>query len=740
MFNKLTLLVSVFLCLSCITYAQLQPCSTDEQYHKLLIQYPQLADYEEQFESQLKEKIGHKTTATDDTTFYDVPIVVHVVHDYGVENINDDALYTAAAYWATIYVKQYPDTIDVIPPFIPYIGNPRMRLHLATIDPNGKPTKGIVRFNSYLTKGGDDQAKFEQWPPNMYINIWIVNGFSAANAGAAAYAQPPFIFPYAPFYDGIICLYSYTNPTTMTIPHEMGHVMNLKHTWGNTNSAGVACGDDNVDDTPPTKGHNPSFCAPAALYDTVCAMNYSKTYFSVLSGLVDSLVDYPDTTNAQNIMDYTYCDKMFTKGQCVRMRAALTSPTAGRNNLITPANLAATGALAPMPDLPPVADFVVNRATGAVGVVTDTRTRFMTFNNSCGFQFRNASWNDTVWDVQWIFSNGATTPTATSMTTVDNKFSTPGWVTVQLIANSNAGSDTFTNANAVYAADTTSAGGLSYAQHFSNAGDIANWPMFNYYNNQFRWEYYYGAGLGDSSCIRYHSFDTSGRVTGIAIGDHDDIFTPAFNLADATGTVYLNFYTAGAYTTHGIGTYDPRQQDSLQVDVSINGGIQWVKIAGFRTTDLENNGNSGTEFVPTSPDQWKGRAVTVPPAYFTNNTFFRFRYWPGNMGNDLYLDNFTLSPYTVGVKEIVSSGSAFSIFPNPSANGCKLAFKTGNDGTVNYCIKDLTGKVMYSVSKEFAPNTIGEEDITRSLTPAAGMYFVTLTIDGVNMTQKLVVY
>ncbi|MBK6331008.1 MAG: hypothetical protein IPF62_11000 [Bacteroidetes bacterium] len=39
--------------------------------------------------------------------------------------------------------------------------------------------------------------------------------------------------------------------------------------------------------------------------------------------------------NVQNIMDYSYCDRMFTIGQGDRMITALTSTTAQRNSLIT---------------------------------------------------------------------------------------------------------------------------------------------------------------------------------------------------------------------------------------------------------------------------------------------------------------------------------------------------------------------------------------------------------------------
>ncbi len=287
MTNKMILFVFAIMCMAGGTFAQ-KTCSTDEHYQRLLAQYPQLAEMETQYNNQLRQadhRCAGATSATD-TTIYDIPLVIHVIHDYGPENVPDDTLYAAAAVWASVYMKQNADTSEVIPTYaglIPnsnkrYIGNPRIRLHLATIDPNGNPTKGILRFNSYLTQTGDDQAKFGDWPQNKYVNIWFINAFGEADAGAAAYAYlPPTVGFIGTDYDGVICLASYANylqgeyDDNKTVPHELGHVLNLEHPWGNTNQPATACGDDLVDDTPPTKGHNPTGCSAVSLYDTSCA-------------------------------------------------------------------------------------------------------------------------------------------------------------------------------------------------------------------------------------------------------------------------------------------------------------------------------------------------------------------------------------------------------------------------------------------------------------------------------------
>lgn len=435
-------------------------------------------------------------------------------------------------------------------------------------------------------------------------------------------------------------------------------------------------------------------------------------------------------------MDYTYCANMFTIGQCFRMREAITSSVAGRNNLITASNVAATGALAPMPDLPPVADFFVGRAT-VTGVVTDKKTKFLTFTHEGKFTFGNASWNDTVSSVRWQFSNGASTPVSTSMTNVENKFSVPGWVTVTLTATSNAGSNTIVNTNTVYAADTTPVGGMGYSQAFSNEGHVLKWPMINYYENQFKWGFYSGGGKGDNGCVGYRSYDAVNVAYGEASGDYDDFFTPAFNLAGVSGDAYVNFYTAGA-SRNGRSS-DTR--DSMELQVSTSGGARWVKLAGYNGVDLANNGNRVGNFVPSSTTDWVGRSVSIPEIYRGSQTFFRFRYYPGERGNNQYIDDFRISSLPVNIQNLANNQqSELIIYPNPSSNGTNIAFKTGNDGTASYVIRDMAGKVIFTAKKSSLPNTIVNDFISRTEIPNAGIYFLTLVNEQINITKKLTVY
>lgn len=715
---------------------QLQPCKTDE-HHRLMQQR-----YISRVQARTTE--GHTaaktTSAVDDTITYDVPCVVHIVHDYGAENLTDDSVFTFFNNWAAAFLGQNPDTADVIPTWKPHIGNSKIRLHLATKDPAGNPTKGITRRMSYLTDYGGEQAKFDNWPHDKYVNIWFIRSID----GAIAYAYFPSGGETYPYYDGAISMANSAN-YMQTIPHELGHLFYLPHIWGN-GTCGMDCsGTDSVADTPPTKGHPVTYCVASALYDTACALGYVAHYTDMLGA--DSVVDYPDTVNAQNIMDYTFCPKMFTRGQSARMRHTLTTAEAGRNNLVTPANVAATGALAPRPDLLPIPDYIPTAAPGPT--MPSERTYFLSIGNPNYFQFHNESWNDTITAVNWAFSTGASYPTIAGAGYVANRFSLPGWVTITLTATSNAGTGTLVDTKAVYSADTTPVGGVGYSQSFGSMASVANWPMFNYYRNAFLWQPYSGAGKDDAFCVRFRSFDTSctappalNRIVGTAVGDHDDMFTPAFDLAGVTGDLYVNFYVSGGSTLAGIGSFDPLVLDTLELYVTNNGGISWQRIGLMDGYELQNNGTFGMEFVPGALTlaTWDSKSFAIPTAYRTRNTYFRFRYRPGNTGNNTYLDNFSISGMSAAMQDaFVASGNSLGIVPNPSNGACSLVFHTGNEAAVPYSITDMAGRQVHAGALRVQPNTMVSEPVQWPAAPVPGIYFVTVVVDGMTHTSKLIV-
>jgi Pregnancy-associated plasma protein-A/Secretion system C-terminal sorting domain len=745
------------------------PCKTDAMTKIYQQQHPELAVYEKQLEEQTANyikntgigKVAKKTTASthNDTDYYDIPLVVHVIHNYGSEFLPDNKIYRLVDEMNRFYDLRY-NYSAVIAPFQKYIGKAKIRFHLATIDPNGNPTNGITRHLSYLTYGYDDNAKLDQWSPTSYVNIWFENVIGATTTGGiiVAYATPPSSAASYPPSDGIICNYSFINDTNGghaggSIDHEMGHVFNLKHTFGSTNNPHTNktgdCGDDDgVDDTPPTEGN----LGGCSLYDSVCATNYFKVYTDIHGN--DSLVNYPDTSNEQNIMNYADCKVMFTKGQVQRMRAALNSDIGGRNNLWDSLNLVKTGALAPRVDLKPIPEFNATPISGTLSSTTYMDRNFYFTFPGTDVMFVNHSWNDTVTAVNWTFSNTAAVPTSTAMGSVTNHFTDPGWVTLTMtVSGNNSGDATKTWNRAVFVADNEGTNGHGYVQEF-NGADTAKWPMFNYYNNNLKWQYS-DAGFYDNSGVMYNGYDDRINplmgiypATGNPRGDYDDFFTIPFDLSAFPDGCSLNFFYSGASRSSN----SLNINDELDIDYSTGKNNVWTNLKVMKKTELCNKGSMATPYKPLNMGDWNWMSINIPGGAKTNYTVFRFRYKPGiavgydgtvatgsfSSGNNFYMDRISISPWAAGTAPVKMGNNDMVVSPNPTKGNAYVLINDAINTTAKIIVTDITGKVVYTTTQDLNGSTTRVE-IPQNSISVSGMYIVQVVTGSQVHTQKLVV-
>lgn len=895
------------------------PCGTDEEYQRQLAAHPEIAERNDALNFEIATKLSKMSekdlspfakTTDDGSVVYDVPMVFHFVHDYGSEYLPDSDVEKCVSDLNKIFNKRNADTINVISPYkgfihnssTRYIGNARITWHLATKDPKGNPTNGITRRRSYLARTASDLAKYDQWPPNNYMNIWVIGTFGGAiESNVLAYSIFPANADVTPYYDGVITKAGSLNFDN-TIAHELGHSLNMIHVWGNIAvDVGGCGGDDLVDDTPPTKGHLSAGCAPTvlALYDTSC-LTYTKpvgklrldstiigsgstakilisadtstskgitfknrtastinsfsfypaaavgsTYkigltrnnilidsVTVVSTVIDSvqvvshkfklppsdtatnfklfflqnpgalrdtltpalagfprgfngtvllksvesdnyynffydwkitygyykiytpdsLVDYPDTTNTQNVMDYSHCSFMFTNGQVERMRAALTSPIANRSSLITPENLANTGALATPPALKPKAEYSVDKGVGSSGIFAAEPSYFLCADNAAAlysFKFTDRSWQAAATSKNWILTNGATstTPVGGVITT---KFATPGWASVKLVAGNSVGVDTFETMPSVYVADPNAINPIGYWQDFANETENAKWPIFNYYNNRYKWEIA-DRGVYDGKSIRYRSYDDRSfpeTTLGDPAGDFDDFFTPAFDLS-VLGAVNgnLNFMYSGAYAT----TNPALMKDVLEIAYSTNCGATWTNLKTMKDAELQTVGTVAIgEFKP-SWDEWRPISIDLKSGSSTirnNRVFFRFRYKPSSRpvgtaayasGNNFYIDRINISDNPLSVNEMILGDKKAALAPNPATTNTFVLFQKPN-AHVKIEVMDMTGKLVYSIDTKVDQSNARVE-IPAAQLGAKGVYLVRISgDDNLNQTEKLIVY
>lgn len=497
---------------------------------------------------------------------------------------------------------------------------------------------------------------------------------------------------------------------------------------------------------------------------------YNGLYDLVIShGYVKNCIDYPDTVNTQNIMDYSYCPLMFTELQVERMRASLSSNVGGRSNLVKDTTHVRTGILSslggsykPNNDMKPIPDFSVELSNGFAGRM---RTYYM-----CGsetFKFQNRSWRDTVTSSTWTFSNGATNNNVSQSqfqiegySDVTTSFTEYGWVDITLTATgNNTGDSTETRKAVVYAADPDFKinplnGFFMEFQKDDNSAynDLNKWPIFNYYNNDYQWKVVDNVGYYDKSCIKFTGYDT--RVfpksyTGTPLGDFDDFFTPAFDLSGMTSTdCRLNFLSAGAFRT----TDPDLMLDTLEIAYSTNCGRSWVVMGTLSKNDIASKGTVVVPFEPLWQGDWKLNSIDVPAPARANGVFFRFRYRPGadninagagsiipGTGNNFYLDRINVSAFPLGLNTLIQDGKNISLAPNPTTGSAQLVIKSNSTDVAKIQVTDVTGKVVYSIQHELNGN-INNVEIPASAIKTKGVYLVHVLAGGDKFTEKLVSY
>lgn len=323
-------------------------CASHTLHEKLLETDPTYAKQHIRNENEIQDLVqamqasagnGSQAQVFGDTL--EIPVVVHVIHtgqNVGVGANISTAQINGAIEAINDRYRKTPNThgdaagVDTEIQFI-----------LAKRDPDCNATTGIVRVNGssvtdYSNEGitagqgsGADELEVKalsRWPATDYVNVWVVTEIENNNGGFGiqGYAYFPGV---SPVRDGIIIMHSAFgvsgtvnswNNLNRTFTHEVGHYLNLYHTFegdnsgnncpGTTNGCGSGSGDCCTDTEPHIRAA--SNCPTGANSCT------SASWADV----------------QHNYMNYSSqtCADMFSEDQSDRMRAALFGP---RSSLLT---------------------------------------------------------------------------------------------------------------------------------------------------------------------------------------------------------------------------------------------------------------------------------------------------------------------------------------------------------------------------------------------------------------------
>ena len=253
-----------------------------------------------------------------ETEIIRIPIIVHIIN-YKPDpiEISDDKVRSQIVVLNEDFRKKNPDHLKTPTLFKELVADVGLEFYLATEDPNGNPTTGIIRTESniiaadgqdtdvpvedrklyFTSKGGQDA-----WPSSKYLNIWIADYSSHTGLlGLPGYANPPGSDPRV---DGVVMdprVFGTLAPIVdgheygRTATHEIGHWLGLNHIFAKQKDCESS---DMVDDTPT---QYQSYGLHPQHPQTSCG----------------------STDMFMNFMDYVADDAMymFTKGQKERMRS-----------------------------------------------------------------------------------------------------------------------------------------------------------------------------------------------------------------------------------------------------------------------------------------------------------------------------------------------------------------------------------------------------------------------------------
>ena len=319
--KKIILVTISFLFSYSLVSAQKKECGTMEYLEYLKTQDPKLENLMLKNEHAMQNWIKtHPSSKSTKTTIITIPVVVHVVYNNSTENISTAQILSAIEIINKDYRRLNADTSATPSVFAALGADCGIEFCLATTDPNGNSTSGITRtatsqtsFSAGTYTGviySDDGVKYtsqggiDAWNTSQYLNIWVcdINGYNG-------YAT----FPGSPASsDGVVVDFTrfgnFTAGSTSfmirTASHEIGHWLNLNHTWGENWLTTSNCGDDFCNDTPTES---------AATYG--CGTFPYNAFNACNSG--------PNGEMYMNFMDYTDCRNIFTQDQKTRMIAAI---------------------------------------------------------------------------------------------------------------------------------------------------------------------------------------------------------------------------------------------------------------------------------------------------------------------------------------------------------------------------------------------------------------------------------
>lgn len=634
-----------------------------------------------------------------------IPVVVHVVYRTSIQNISDAQIQSQIAVLNEDYAATNSDIGNVPSAWTSLVANTGIQFCLASRDPNGNPTTGIVRVQTtttsfqmqgdpvkYTSQGGSDA-----WPRDSYLNLWVCN----LGGGLLGYAQFP---GQAAATDGVVVGYTFFGRQGVvqapynkgrTCTHEVGHWLNLRHIWGD--DGGACNGSDQVGDTPNQGGENYQ-CPSFPLTDNCTAASPGVMFM--------------------NYMDYTddACMYFFTQGQATRMNTVLSGTRSALQNSqgCVPVNL-------------PGNDAGVLAVSSPSGTYCDDQVTPVFTLKNFGLNTLTSvtiNWQIDGGAVQTQAWTGSLASLAATNVTLPVQTVSAGNHTITIYTsnpNGNTDGNPANDSNSSSFTIATSGSALPFAYDFlSPSWPPAGWTLENPDNN-FTWEHKATTGYNGNGCVWINNYDYNAR------GEKDGFVMPPVDLSSASSANLTFDLSYVLYSQTGY-------SDTLAIYASTDCGTTWQEIYlnyGQPLTTVTPY-YLQSSFTPNNPNQWRNESVSLTNVIGNGSVAIKFVNIT-DYENNLYIDNINIQQVAVGVDNSLSQ--AVSVYPNPNNGQFAVDMRMAVATDVKLVLFNTVGQQVAARNLENFTNGKFNFDLAGQ---AKGIYYLRIEAEGKSIVKKVV--
>ena len=789
---KSTFLLFVFSFSVIFSYSQNHECGShhgylNEQKSKFPQFYKSLENKNQELEDQNAKLLSKIVPNQKSSSKKIIPVVVHVIHDFGSENVTDAQVNDAIRVLNENINGQDPQFVSRTPDvFAAVVGKPNLEFRLATKDPNGNPTSGINRVQSEMTQVPNprDQVKaLSYWNSYQYLNIWVVKSLPTENGGVLlGYAQFPFGGSMST--DGVaIIANQFASTSSSTLTHEVGHWLGLRHVWGD-----AVCGDDQVADTPPQRysngfGDNPGPLPTTNSFPYHVGLQNQGCIADSLNWAGEMFMNYMDYTDDQ------YCT-MFSEGQVDVFNITLDGEDGGlgyREYMWQEENLIATGTNegAVPPSCNKQADFQEGFGNSSVCL-----------GEEVWFKSNKSMFGSSITSVLWDLGDGNTSSVENNYL---HDYSQSGVYDVSLTINYNeetqVSSDNLSSLDLANASsyDSTTAPiivqGTQSELNDMNASNITSHPIdslgvyfgldgttfYRGYVNKKIYTAYYNNSCSSTKVkqafIAVNPNTASNNASSYSYGfeNADDIVNDwrvvsanedpsqwSFNSSAMTSWQWFEgnnntsscvmmsskdgssisvddlispAYNLSSYTTPAIkfkytgAAVNTFPTNEVSVYYTTNCGDNWAFLGKLSNLHVARAGLYTTNYAPDG--DWQDTVMTKS-ALKNDNVQFKFEYSNSGASNNFYLDDIEIGEEADLLKQNIEPLSRVNIFPNPSVGDVNILISNIKNKNISVTLLDILGQEVKNLYQgEVIQDNLQIETNLNSLDK--GVYFINVS-------------